>query len=152
MEGAQSKKERWEIVKLEPTDQQILCRGKGERAGGIPQTIVNAGLDFKRRVKAGDRFRHHSHRGDNWTVGGDENRKKERKERRATDQTQENPSHERQRKVEGPSKREASKPGYRAAEDGLSEVLQKGIGWIEMLTTYLTISKSVIHFRSWKKV
>jgi hypothetical protein len=30
------------------------------------------GLDFRIRVKAGNRFRHHSHRGDNWTVRGDE--------------------------------------------------------------------------------
>lgn len=85
--GGAEQKERWEIVKLEPTDQQILCRGKGERAGDIPQTIINAGLDFKKGVKAGDRFKHHSHRGDNWTVGGDENRKEERKERRKEPQT-----------------------------------------------------------------
>lgn len=42
------------------------------------------GLDFKIGVKARDRFRLHSHRGDNWTVGGDKNAKEEsiEKERR----------------------------------------------------------------------
>lgn len=34
-------------------------------------------LDFKIGVKARDRFRLHSHRGDNWTVGSDKNTKEE---------------------------------------------------------------------------
>lgn len=43
-------------------------------------------LDFKIGVKARDRFRLHSHRGDNWTVGSGKNTKeesigKERKEK-----------------------------------------------------------------------
>lgn len=55
---------------------RFFCRGQGEGAGGIPQALINEGLDFKMGVKAGDIFRHLSHRGDNWTVGGDNAKKR----------------------------------------------------------------------------
>lgn len=57
------------------------------------------GLDFKIGVKARDRFRLHSHRGDNWTVGGDKNAEEESVEK-------EREKKERKRKDEGPNPRE----------------------------------------------
>ena len=70
-----------------------MGRGKGEKAGDSPQAIINVGLDFKRGVKVGDRFRHHPRRGDNWTVRGEKNAKEEstgKEGKKARDQTLEN--------------------------------------------------------------
>lgn len=56
------------------TDQQP----QGQRNAGkgmhwqVLQTERGSELAFRTGVQVGSRSRHHSHRGDNWTVGGDE--------------------------------------------------------------------------------
>lgn len=119
-------------------------------------------MDFEIGVKARDRFRLHSHRGDNWTVGGDKNAKEESIEKERKEKRRKEPGikpwrtlclggKESQRGQAGGREQVAPESGegqegqpQRGAVDGQSEMLQKRVVCSEIQLMCL-ISKSVIN-------